>query len=109
MEKNEEKESKSDINTIGKIDKGGKKTMTRRIIETLFEFNRPMEVQEIVRDTRYTEKQVWEVLRFLSALKMVTKKYENLDAKGYKSPPRRILKVNLTQSQFKRARRFLRR
>ena len=113
MEKNNEKtpkiaqkETKSLITTSGKIYKKQGKTKVRRVMETIYGFNRPLKIQEIVRDTGFTKKQIFESLRFLFAVGMITKNYENLGAK-HKIPPRRSLIVSLSKSQFKRARRFL--
>ena len=102
----EKKETESHISVSGKISYDGEKTMVRRVMETIYGFNRPLKVKEIVRDTALTEKQVWRVIQFLSASEMITKTYENFGAK-HRIPPIRMIKVSLTPSQFKKAGRFL--
>lgn len=106
MEKNQQntqflakKITNSEINQNGK-------TNVRKIMETIYGFSRPIKVQDIVRDTGFTQKQVLNSLDFMSSVGMITKSYENLGAK-HKVPPRRNLIISLSKSQFEKARRFL--
>ena len=105
-QKIDKKETESLISGSGEILKRVKKTRVRSVMETIYGFNRPLTVKEIVRDNGFTEKQVWKVLEFLSGSRMITKTYENIGAR-HKVPPIRILKVSLSPSQFKKAGRFL--
>jgi DNA-binding transcriptional regulator GbsR (MarR family) len=75
-------------------------------MRTLYGFNRPMKVKEIMSDTGFTQKQVWKTLEFLSSVRMITKAYEDTGAKR-RIPPKRNLIVSLSETQFKRAKRFL--
>ena len=108
MEKNQQNSQFLVKNKPNSLIKTKGKTKVRRIMETLYGFNRPLKVEEIKKDTGFSQKQILEALRFMRAVGMITKNYENLGATR-KIPPRRKLIVNLSESQFKKARRFLKR
>lgn len=101
-----ENNSKTAQDGTNSLINGNGKTKVRKVMETIYGFSRPIKVQDIVRDTGFTQKQVLKSLEFMSNVGMITKSYEILGA-GHRVPPRKLLKVSLSASQFKKAGRFL--